>query len=96
MAQNKVFNDRDSCIFVLLGASGDLARKKIYPALWQLFKQNLLPKETAVIGYGRSALTQSELQAKILSHLKAAKIQYSLYDILHVLIRTNCTVGKGK
>ena len=29
--------------FVVMGASGDLARKKIYPTLWALFRDNLIP-----------------------------------------------------
>jgi glucose-6-phosphate 1-dehydrogenase len=31
---------------VVLGASGDLAKKKIYPVLWALFRDNLLPSNT--------------------------------------------------
>ena len=33
-----------SYVFVVFGASGDLATKKIYPTLWALFRDNLLPK----------------------------------------------------
>ena len=29
--------------FVVMGSSGDLARKKIYPTLWALFRDNLIP-----------------------------------------------------
>ena len=29
--------------FVVMGASGDLARKKIYPTLWALFRDKLIP-----------------------------------------------------
>ena len=31
-------------VFVVMGASGDLAKKKIYPTLWALFRDNLMPK----------------------------------------------------
>ena len=33
-----------SHVFVVFGASGDLARKKIYPTLWALFRDSLMPK----------------------------------------------------
>ena len=33
-----------SHVFVVLGASGDLARKKIYPTLWALYRDSLMPK----------------------------------------------------
>ena len=32
-----------SHVFVVLGASGDLARKKIYPTLWALYRDSLIP-----------------------------------------------------
>ena len=38
---------------VIFGATGDLARKKLYPALSQLLAQGLLPPDTNIVGYGR-------------------------------------------
>jgi glucose-6-phosphate 1-dehydrogenase len=35
--------------FVVFGASGDLAKKKIYPVLWSLFRDKLLPERVRVI-----------------------------------------------
>ncbi|XP_031552278.1 glucose-6-phosphate 1-dehydrogenase-like [Actinia tenebrosa] len=51
-------------LIVVFGASGDLAKKKIYPTLWYLYRDNLLPKATFVVGYARSALTVAQLRAK--------------------------------
>lgn len=56
--------------FVILGASGDLARKKIYPTLWYLYRDNHLPPETAFVGYARSHLSINELRNKCRVHLK--------------------------
>ncbi len=39
--------------FVLFGATGDLAKRKIYPALYNLFLEHKLPKDFTVIGLGR-------------------------------------------
>lgn len=33
-----------SHVFVVFGASGDLARKKIYPTLWALYRDKLMPQ----------------------------------------------------
>ena len=41
---------------------GDLAKKKIYPTLWWLFRDNLLPKTTTFVGYARSKMTVNELR----------------------------------
>lgn len=52
--------------FVLLGASGDLAKRKIYPALFSLYAQGLLPESFVIYGYARSNLSIDEL----VSHFK--------------------------
>lgn len=37
---------------VVMGASGDLAKKKTYPALFKLFCGGFLPSQTIIYGYG--------------------------------------------
>ena len=39
---------------VVFGASGDLSKKKILPALYNLSVQGLLPEKTAIVGYAFS------------------------------------------
>ena len=53
-----------SHVFVVFGASGDLARKKIYPTLWWLYRDHLLPKKTFFIGYARSEITVDVIREK--------------------------------
>ncbi|XP_030829358.1 glucose-6-phosphate 1-dehydrogenase X isoform X3 [Strongylocentrotus purpuratus] len=57
-------------IFVVLGASGDLAKKKIYPTLWWLFKDGLLPKKTTFVGYARSVISIDELRKRATPYMK--------------------------
>ena len=57
-------------IFVVMGASGDLAKKKIYPTLWWIFRDRLLPENTIFVGYARSALTIEELKKKCAPYMK--------------------------
>jgi len=52
-------------VVVVVGASGDLAKKKTYPALLSLYDDNLLPNDTVVWGYARSAMTHEELRDRI-------------------------------
>ncbi|XP_077215311.1 glucose-6-phosphate 1-dehydrogenase, chloroplastic-like isoform X2 [Tasmannia lanceolata] len=49
----------------VVGASGDLAKKKIFPALFALFYEDHLPKNFTVFGYARSNLTDEELRDMI-------------------------------
>lgn len=55
----------DDHILVIFGASGDLTKRKLIPALYSLFKQNLLPKNFAVLGASRSSLTDGEFRNKV-------------------------------
>ncbi|XP_034028241.1 glucose-6-phosphate 1-dehydrogenase-like isoform X2 [Thalassophryne amazonica] len=59
-------------VFIILGASGDLAKKKIYPTLWWLFRDGLLPDETYIVGFARSNLTLEDVRAACLPHMKVA------------------------
>ncbi len=49
-------------ILVIFGASGDLSKRKLIPALFELFCQNLLPEHFAVLGASRSNLTDEEFR----------------------------------
>ncbi|NOU94352.1 glucose-6-phosphate dehydrogenase [Paenibacillus sp. LMG 31456] len=51
--------------FVLFGATGDLAKRKIYPALYNLFVDQKLPQSFSVIGLGRRELSDEEFQARV-------------------------------
>lgn len=55
---------------VVLGASGDLAKKKTYPALFKLFQKDMLPQNVNIIGYARSKLSDEDLREKVREHLK--------------------------
>lgn len=49
-------------VFVF-GASGDLAKKKTYPALFSLYKSKYLPETFTVIGYARSEKSDDDFRS---------------------------------
>ncbi|OEL34822.1 Glucose-6-phosphate 1-dehydrogenase, chloroplastic [Dichanthelium oligosanthes] len=49
----------------VVGASGDLAKKKIFPALFALFYEDCLPEHFTVFGYARSKMSDEELRNMI-------------------------------
>ncbi|WP_339274552.1 glucose-6-phosphate dehydrogenase [Paenibacillus sp. FSL W8-0426] len=55
----------DAMTFVLFGATGDLAKRKIYPALYNLFVDQKMPKSFSVIGLGRRELSDVEFQGNV-------------------------------
>ncbi len=42
-------------VLVLFGATGDLAKRKLFPGFYHLFKAGLMPEEFRIIGSGRHA-----------------------------------------
>ncbi|KAK9117604.1 hypothetical protein Sjap_016551 [Stephania japonica] len=51
-----------SVSITVVGASGDLAKKKIFPALFALYYEDCLPEHFTVFGYSRSKMTDEELR----------------------------------
>ena len=56
-------------IFVV-GASGDLAKKKTYPSLYDLHRHAFLPESVIICGYARSHMTEAEFRDHIRPYLK--------------------------
>ncbi|MBW3592363.1 MAG: glucose-6-phosphate dehydrogenase [Actinobacteria bacterium] len=50
----------EPCVLTIFGASGDLTRRKLFPALYALAHRNLLPDRFAVVGVARSDWTTEE------------------------------------
>uniref|UniRef100_A0A8C1G7F5 glucose-6-phosphate dehydrogenase (NADP(+)) n=1 Tax=Cyprinus carpio TaxID=7962 RepID=A0A8C1G7F5_CYPCA len=66
------FHHSDVHIFIIMGASGDLAKKKIYPTLWWLFRDGLLPEQTYFVGFARSNLTVDAIRTACMPYMKVA------------------------
>ena len=52
----------DPCVMVIFGASGDLTKRKLIPALYNLAKDNLLSKEFALIGVSRNDMSSEQFR----------------------------------
>ncbi|KAF9977441.1 Glucose-6-phosphate 1-dehydrogenase [Mortierella antarctica] len=55
---------------VVLGASGDLAKKKTFPALFGLFKNQYLDQNTHIVGYARTKMDRSKFEEHVSKHIK--------------------------
>ena len=49
----------DPCVVVIFGASGDLTKRKLLPALFHLEQAGLLPQDFAVVGVARRDLSKT-------------------------------------
>src|SRR4051794_22671709 len=52
----------DPCTVIIMGAMGDLTRRKLMPAIYQLAKEGLLPEDFAVVGCAREAGTDDSFR----------------------------------
>lgn len=49
-------------VFIIFGATGDLAHNKLIPSLFSLFKEGRLPKDFLIIGFSRREITDLEFR----------------------------------
>ena len=60
----------DPCVMVIFGAAGDLTRRKLIPALYNLASEQLLSREFAIIGVARAPMTTEEFREKVSKDIK--------------------------
>jgi len=51
-------------LMVIFGASGDLANRKLLPAIYRLSQQRLLPPNSIILGYARSPLSDDDMRQR--------------------------------
>ncbi|HMD54140.1 MAG TPA: glucose-6-phosphate dehydrogenase, partial [Phycisphaerae bacterium] len=52
----------EGCVIVIFGATGDLTARKLMPAIYNLTRDKLLPKNTVVVGFARRPKTDEEFR----------------------------------
>ena len=66
----------DALTVFVVGASGDLAKKKTYPSLFDLYRRSFLPKNSTLIcGYARSQKSDEDFRQHLLPFLKGGTDQ---------------------
>jgi len=55
----------DPCIIVIFGPTGDLAHRKLFPALYNLHCDKLLPEKFAVCAYGRKEKDDAAFRGEV-------------------------------
>jgi glucose-6-phosphate 1-dehydrogenase len=60
----------DPCALAIFGASGDLTKRKLFPALYSLAYRHLLPENFAVVGVARTPQTTAQFAAAMKQAVK--------------------------
>ena len=58
-------SDPGPVVFVLFGATGDLARRMVLPAFYRLACDGLLPRQWRLVGNGRGEVTDESFRAHV-------------------------------
>ena len=53
------------CVMVIFGVNGDLAKRKLFPALYNLMAGQFLPERFAIVGLDRREMTTEEFREKL-------------------------------
>jgi glucose-6-phosphate 1-dehydrogenase len=69
-ATQRVGKVGDPCAMVIFGAAGDLTRRKLIPALYNLAKNELLSREFAVVGVARAPMSTEDFRKKASEDIK--------------------------
>lgn len=72
-------------IIKVLGASGDLAKKKTFPALFGLFKNRFLPANTRIVGYARTKMDHDQFLDRVTHYIKAKGFEKQLEEFKGIL-----------
>ena len=65
------------CTIVIFGASGDLTRRKLIPALFNLFKKKRLPGPIRIVGFARRQLSHETFREKMLEGIQQSAKSFS-------------------
>src|SRR5438045_7420555 len=83
------------CVLVIFGASGDLAKRKLIPAINELAREKLLPEKFALVGYSRSPMTDDEYRKEcheaVQQFARSKPVDLALWD----RIEKNTTYVQG-
>ncbi len=60
----------DPCMMVIFGASGDLTKRKLIPAIFDLARQGMLPSGFTIVGVTRTEMTNESFRTYLLAAMK--------------------------
>jgi len=85
----------DRLSLIVVGASGDLARTKLFPALFALHIRQRLPSDFRVFGFARSAYSDDSFRAMLAPHLRYGHILPADYALRATEFLERCHYVSG-
>src|SRR5689334_22139642 len=75
------------CVMVIFGATGDLTARKLFPALYNLAKSNLLSREFAIVGVARNDYSNDQFRQMMAEKLSSFATSAVYRDLQEWLMR---------
>lgn len=67
---SEMLKTADPCVMVIFGATGDLTKRKLFPAIYNLAKKGHMPDNFAIVGVGRQEMLSDEFRDQMVANLK--------------------------
>ena len=68
--EDNSFRARDPLTVVIFGASGDLSKRKLIPALYHLEQEGYLPERYAVVGFSRTEMSDEAYRERMIDEMR--------------------------
>jgi len=87
--KSRLRRSAEPCTVVIFGASGDLTKRKLIPALYNLARKNLLAPGFSVVGAGRTPMSHDEFRIA----MQEANNQFTDAGLVHDIVWQNFAAG---
>ncbi len=83
-------NNKKPVALVIFGVTGDLTRRKLLPALYQLSKENRLPSPLHIIGFARRPWSTAKMQAELTQGIvEFARVKPAKKELIDKLLKNS-------
>lgn len=79
--------DHEPCVLVIFGASGDLTRRKLIPALFDLERDGALCEHMTIVGYGRTPMAAEAFRERMAEAIRENRSREIETERLRVLLK---------
>ncbi len=79
-SRNVIHTEKPTALIMIFGATGDLAKRKLFPSLYRLYQKGKLSERFAVVGVARRALSNEEFQLSVKESIEAASDKNGNHD----------------
>lgn len=66
--------ENNKCVIVIFGATGDLAKRKLFPSIYNLYKKGSLSENFAIVGAARREWSDNTFRENVATSIQDSKL----------------------